>query len=197
MVTKPRALAQAQRTPAVYTKCKTALVSQNKWFMYGYKMPAVLWHNVPKTIFGDCEMATSLSHQTDLLEQVLGITARSDDEILQLIEKQLPLETLNLMMRNGIAREEVYSLIVNPRTLKHRRSRRQPLSVEESERAVRVGRILATAQTVLGERDAALNWLRTPKKRFGGRTPMEMIATEVGARMVEEMLIQIDEGMFA
>jgi putative toxin-antitoxin system antitoxin component (TIGR02293 family) len=160
-------------------------------------MPAILWHNVPKTIFGDCEMATSLSHQTDLLEQVLGITAQSDDEILRLIENQLPLETLNLMMRNGIAREEVYSLIINPRTLKHRRSRRQPLSVEESERAVRVGRILAAAQTVLGERDAALNWLRAPKKRFGGRTPMEMIATEVGARMVEEMLIQIDEGMFA
>jgi putative toxin-antitoxin system antitoxin component (TIGR02293 family) len=142
-------------------------------------------------------IASSLSHQTDLFGRMLGITARSDHEILHLIENQLPLETLDLMMRHGISREEVYSLIINPRTLKHRRSKRQPLSVEESERAVRVGRILATAQAVLGEREAALNWLRTPKKRFDGRTPMEMISMEVGGRMVEEMLVQIDQGMFA
>jgi len=162
-----------------------------------------LWHNVPReTAFGDSAVQSAggsvvKAHQTDLFGQMLGITARSDHEILHLIENQLSLETLDLMMRQGISREEVYSLIINPRTLKHRRSKRQSLSVEESERAVRVGRILATAQAVLGEREAALNWLRTPKKRFDGRTPMEMISMEVGGRMVEEMLVQIDEGMFA
>ncbi|MBV8829535.1 MAG: DUF2384 domain-containing protein, partial [Acidobacteriaceae bacterium] len=32
---------------------------------------------------------------------------------------------------------------------------------------------------------------------FEGETPMHMLETEAGARLVEEMLIQIDEGMFA
>jgi putative toxin-antitoxin system antitoxin component (TIGR02293 family) len=143
------------------------------------------------------ETASSLSRQSDLFEQMLGINARSEQEILHLIENQLPLETFYHLVQQGVSITEAYSLIINPRTLKHRRSKKQPLSVEESERVVRVARILATAQAVLGERESALNWLRTPKKRFDGRTPMEMIATEVGGRMVEEMLIQIDEGMFA
>jgi putative toxin-antitoxin system antitoxin component (TIGR02293 family) len=143
------------------------------------------------------EMVTAPSNQTDIVGEILGITVGSDQEIVRLVENKLPLGTLAGLMRHGISREEVYSLIIHPRTLKHRRSRRQPLSMEESERAVRVGRILATARTVLGDEGAALNWLRAPKKRFEGRSPMQMLPTEVGGRLVEEMLIQIDEGMFA
>jgi uncharacterized protein (DUF2384 family) len=39
--------------------------------------------------------------------------------------------------------------------------------------------------------------MRTPKRRFRGKSPLEAIATEPGGRLVEEMLIQIDEGIFA
>ncbi len=48
-----------------------------------------------------------------------------------------------------------------------------------------------------GAETAALNWLRAPKRRFEGRSPIQMLSTETGGRLVEEMLIQIDEGMFA
>ena len=46
-------------------------------------------------------------------------------------------------------------------------------------------------------RSKALSWMRQTKKRFQGETPMAMLQTEAGARLVEQMLIQIDEGMFA
>jgi len=39
--------------------------------------------------------------------------------------------------------------------------------------------------------------MRQPKARFQGRTPLQMMVTEAGGRLVEEMLLQIDEGMFA
>jgi uncharacterized protein (DUF2384 family) len=39
--------------------------------------------------------------------------------------------------------------------------------------------------------------MRQPKQRFGGRTPLDLLSTEAGGRLAEEMLIQIDEGMFA
>lgn len=42
-----------------------------------------------------------------------------------------------------------------------------------------------------------MRWLHSPKQRFSGRTPMEMLATETGAHLVEEMLYQIDEGIGA
>jgi putative toxin-antitoxin system antitoxin component (TIGR02293 family) len=83
------------------------------------------------------------------------------------------------------------------RTWKHRKSRREPLSREESERAIRAAKILARAQAVMGDEESALDWLRAPKRRFEGRSPIQMLSTEAGGRLVEQMLIQIDQGMFA
>ena len=142
-------------------------------------------------------MATIPAKHAEIFQELLGLHSVSDQQLVQAIERQLPLETLTRLKRHGVSSNEVYALIINPRTLKHRRSKRQPLSREESERAVRLGRVLATAEAVWGGEEAALDWLRSAKSRFGGRTPMEMLSTETGGRMVEDMLVQIDEGMFA
>lgn len=142
-------------------------------------------------------MATIPAKYAEIFQDLLGVDSVSDRQLIQAIERQLPLETLSRLKRHGVSSSEVYALIINPRTLKHRRSKRQPLSKEESERAVRLGRVLATAEAVWGSEETALNWLRTPKNRFDGRSPMQMLSTEAGGRMVEEMLVQIDEGMFA
>ena len=127
----------------------------------------------------------------------LGAKAGSEQEIVRLVERGLPIRVLNRLQQRGLSRNEIASVIIPPRTLKHRRSRHQPLSREESERAVRTARILALAQLVMGDETAALAWLRAPRHRFQGRSPMEMLATESGGRLVEQMLIQIDQGMFA
>ena len=50
---------------------------------------------------------------------------------------------------------------------------------------------------LLGDDKVALDWLRARRQRFDGRTPMQMLCTETGGRLVEQMLLQIDEGMFA
>jgi len=127
----------------------------------------------------------------------LGAKAGSEQEVVRLVERGLPIRVLNRLLRRGLSRNEIASVIIPPRTLKHRRSRHEPLSREESERAVRTARILARAQLVMGDEAAALAWLRSPRRRFQGRAPMEMLATETGGRLVEQMLIQIDQGMFA
>ena len=41
------------------------------------------------------------------------------------------------------------------------------------------------------------SWMRAPKRRFESQSPLEMMRSEAGSRLVEEMLIQIEEGMFA
>jgi putative toxin-antitoxin system antitoxin component (TIGR02293 family) len=53
------------------------------------------------------------------------------------------------------------------------------------------------AEQVFGERERALRWLRAPKRRLGGRSPLDATASDVGARMVEEMLHQVDHGLVA
>lgn len=68
---------------------------------------------------------------------------------------------------------------------------------EYSDQAVRVEKIIAQAETVFMSKDKAMNWLQISMKRFDGKTPMEMITTDSGRRLVEEALIQIDEGYFS
>jgi len=146
----------------------------------------------------DMSTSFSTSHQlTDYLREWLGPRVESELVLAALAERGLPLTTVNRMTRHGLTRDEVHSLVIHRRTFKHRKSNKQKLSQEESDRAIRAARLLARAQATLGDSPSALQWMRQPKVRFEGRTPLQMMVTEAGGRLVEEMLLQIDEGMFA
>ena len=140
--------------------------------------------------------ATIVRRTGNRLSEWLGASARSEREFVALVEGGLPTSTVAHMEERGLEKSEVFT-IVHPRTLKHRKSRKQHLSPEESERALRMARLLAQAESVWGNRESALRWMRGPKRRFEGRTPFELLRTEPGGRLVEEMLTQIDDGMFA
>ena len=62
---------------------------------------------------------------------------------------------------------------------------------------LRMIRALSLAESIYGSRERALRWLRTPDPRLTGRTPLSLLKTDTGSRIVEELLLQIDEGMFA
>jgi putative toxin-antitoxin system antitoxin component (TIGR02293 family) len=143
-------------------------------------------------------MATTTTKQlSQYFEEWLGTPAASEQKIVKIVEAGLPTKVVDRLIDHGLSKDEVFTIIINPRTLKHRKNKNQPLSQEESERAVRTVRIISKAQSVLGDQEKALQWLRKRKKRFEGRSPIEMLSTETGGRLVEQMLIQIDEGMFA
>jgi len=132
------------------------------------------------------------------LRGMLGVSRiRTGDELAAMVEKRLPVTTIKSLVRGGLSDAEVYQLIVPRRTLAHRIARHQALSKDESDKAVRVARITAMAEQVFGEPERAWRWLRKPQERFGGKAPIDMLATEAGARLVEEMLVQIDDGIFA
>jgi putative toxin-antitoxin system antitoxin component (TIGR02293 family) len=139
--------------------------------------------------------------QTNLyghIQTALEVEAiESEKDLLRLVENRLSIQAIGALSKYGLTDSEIYTLIIPRRTLAHRKLKREPLSQEESERVVRVARIIALAETVFGDPAQALRWLRKPKRRFEGRTPLELLATETGARLVEEMLYQIDAGLFA
>lgn len=128
----------------------------------------------------------------------LGVSRiRSDEDLASLVQKRLPAATIGSLVRGGLSDAEVYQLIVPRRTLAHRMARHQPLTQVESDKAVRVARITTMAERTFGDPDKAWRWLRKPKSRFDRRSPLEMLATEAGARLVEETIVQIDHGIFA
>ena len=62
------------------------------------------------------------------------------------------------------------------------------------ENAIRLARITEMAQRIFGG-EKADRWLRRPKRGLNGATPVACLNSESGARMVEEMLNRIDQGM--
>ena len=132
------------------------------------------------------------------VQEILGVhLLRSDQDLVKVVEDRLATGAIEGLRRSGVTDDEIYTLIVPRRTLTHRRARREALSREESDRAVRIARIAALGERVFAERERAWRWLRSPKRQFHGRSPLQLIATEAGARLVEELLYRIDEGMAA
>lgn len=132
------------------------------------------------------------------LEVKLGVTPlRSDKDLARLVHDRLPLTSVESLSHHGMSDEEIYSFIIPRRTLVHRKTRRESLTHDESDRAVRIARITSLAEEVFGDDAKASRWLRKIKSRFEGRSPLEMLRTEAGARLVEEMLLQLDYGFAA
>ena len=122
---------------------------------------------------------------------------RSDLDLARLVEARLPVQATTALLAHGLRDNELYALVLPRRTLAHRRARAEPLTAEESDRLVRVARLTALAETVFGEPERAWRWLRKPKHGQSGRAPLDQLATEAGARLVEDSLQRIDHGIAA
>ena len=127
----------------------------------------------------------------------LGVRpARTEGQILRLVEEQLPTSAIRRLLALGLTRQEIGALVIPLRTLQHRRSKREKLTVKESDRVLKVVRLLSQAEAVYDSRERALEWLRRPLARLKDRAPLDLMRTDTGVRIVEELLVQIDEGMF-
>ncbi len=127
----------------------------------------------------------------------LGVESpATETEILRIVEERFAPSVIKRLVALGLERSEIDDAVIPSRTLQHRRARRERLTLEESDRVLRIVRILASAESVYGSRERALAWLRKPHPRLEGRSPLSLVKTDTGSRIVEELLIQIDEGMF-
>jgi putative toxin-antitoxin system antitoxin component (TIGR02293 family) len=123
---------------------------------------------------------------------------RDDVRLAQVVVTgALPLEVLDDLLDAGFTSTELGELVINPRTLRHRRTRGEALAMEEAERAVRLARMLATAEAVLGDRPTAWAWLRETNMALERARPIDLLKTEIGARAVEETLVRLEHGLFA
>jgi putative toxin-antitoxin system antitoxin component (TIGR02293 family) len=132
------------------------------------------------------------------LEEILE-TERltSDQDIVRLVEGRLPTAALQALRIAGLTDDEIYSLVLPRRTFSHRVAKRERLTSDESDRIVRIIRVVTLGENAFRERDAFWNWFRAPKRRFDGRSPLQMLRTEAGGRLVEELLIGLEEGFVA
>jgi putative toxin-antitoxin system antitoxin component (TIGR02293 family) len=92
----------------------------------------------------------------ECLQEWLGTSARSELTLVLLVEAGLPTSAVDRLVERGLSKDEVSRAVIDPRALKRRSAKRKPLSPIESERAVRIVRVIWRAQSVLGDELKAL-----------------------------------------
>lgn len=83
---------------------------------------------------------------------------------------------------------------MSPRTLARRESDKK-LTPDESDRLYRVARLFDIAERILCGSEQAEQWLKEENISLGGAIPLEMVKTEPGARLVEQILGRIEYGI--
>jgi putative toxin-antitoxin system antitoxin component (TIGR02293 family) len=134
-----------------------------------------------------------------LVGKLLGLKLQTEIDLIERLEQGLTIAAVHhLQTQAPLSDAETFDLIAPRRTLSRREAAGQTLTAEEGDRTVRVARTIARAQQVFaGQPEYAAQWLREPKSHLGNRVPLQALATESGALAVDEMLLDIDYGMFA
>ncbi|HET9983433.1 MAG TPA: antitoxin Xre/MbcA/ParS toxin-binding domain-containing protein [Longimicrobiales bacterium] len=129
--------------------------------------------------------------------RILGHEIFSELDWIEVLEHGLPHESVDAAIEHGLlSREESEALVIPRRTLTHRRQKHQRLSLEESDRLLRIARVSARAEEAFGDAGKAHRWLRKPSRPLRGAVPLELLKTSAGAELVQEELVRIEHGIY-
>jgi putative toxin-antitoxin system antitoxin component (TIGR02293 family) len=128
---------------------------------------------------------------------VVGQDIRSGMDLVRIVRRGLPVASVQRMLDTGrLTLAELDKVVLPRKTLAHRR-KAGTLTPEQSDRLLRVARVVALAEETFGDRDKAAAWLRRPTLPLAGERPLYLLDTNEGAREVETLLGRIAHGIAA
>jgi|SRR5713226_7917548 putative toxin-antitoxin system antitoxin component (TIGR02293 family) len=127
----------------------------------------------------------------------LGAQVSSEADLARIVNRGIRLRVLDHVVRAGFSKQEIERFIIPARTWRHRKTKGEPLTIEESDRVVRLARIQALAEDVFGDVEKANRWLRESLGILDGKSPLELARTESGVRLIEQLIAKIDWGAAA
>ncbi len=128
----------------------------------------------------------------------MGLSADRTDELIQEVRKGLSFKTLeSLSSKSGISVPELAAIIEIPERTLARRKAAGRLARDESERLLRISTIFQKAVELFnGDMPEAVAWLLRPRRALADHTPLAYSGTELGAREVENLIGQLEHGVF-
>lgn len=111
------------------------------------------------------------------------------------VREGLPLSALDRLIADGAITEAEIEAHFIPRRTLYARRQKGTLSREQSDLIVRLARVQAMAEEVFGRREDAHAWLRERNGALEGQTPLALLDTEEGGRLVEAILGRIAHGI--
>jgi putative toxin-antitoxin system antitoxin component (TIGR02293 family) len=131
-------------------------------------------------------------------QQVLKRVVENDFDLIEAIEGGLPIAAFESVIRDGtFSAGELHELVLPRRTFTHRKQKGQGLTADESDRLTRAVRLAGRAEEAIGDPEKAARWLRKPNRALLGKRPLDLLESDVGARMVEQVLGRIEHGLGA
>ena len=132
-------------------------------------------------------------------KKALRKNIETPSELVELTRAGLPASILGAIAHTlDVQRVAVAKLLgISERTLSRRVTINARLTAEESDRMVRLARVLALAKEILGGMDHAGRWLQTPNRALEGDRPFDRLDTDAGVRSVEQVLGRIAYGIYS
>jgi putative toxin-antitoxin system antitoxin component (TIGR02293 family) len=130
-------------------------------------------------------------------KKTLSIKAKHSSELIRKIQKGLRFSELETL-QNSIALpfEQLAAKLAISRSTLQRRKAAGRLSPDESDKVMRLSRLLEHATKVFGDIEKARAWLKFPQRGLGGAVPLDYAETEVGAREVDDLLGRIEYSVY-
>lgn len=124
--------------------------------------------------------------------------AKHPTDLIRQIQKGLRFTELKTLQHSlDMPFEQLAAKLSISRSTLQRRKHAGRLSPDESDKVVRLSRLLDHAAKVFGDVEKARAWLKFPQVGLGGAVPLDYAQTEVGAREVDDLLGRIDYGVYS
>jgi len=120
---------------------------------------------------------------------ILTLAEKPASEQIAAIERGFPSKSLDqIATMLGLSKQRIIgSLRFAQRTVSQREKTGRRFTLEESERMLRVLRAHRIVREVFATDEAVAQWLNAPDRGLGGKSPLDMLATDVGAAKVENL----------
>ena len=94
--------------------------------------------------------------------------------------------------------DEIAAIIGLSRATAYRQKARSEAGLRAvySDRACRLARVMALAQSVLEDEEKARAWFREPNRALNGERPLDLLDTETGSAQVVRVLNQLEHGVY-
>lgn len=116
-------------------------------------------------------MSTARPKVVEGAEALIGLAGRDRREMIDATRRGLSVAGVDHLMQSGrLTLAELDRVVLPRKTLSHRR-KVGSLTPQQSDRLVRVVRVIAAAEETFGLQEKAARWLRRPTAALDGEAP--------------------------
>ena len=129
----------------------------------------------------------------------LTASASSDFDLIAATRHGISASILfELAIALSVDRKCVSELLhISERTLSRRLKGDAKLTADESDRAVRLARMISSATEMIGDPGKASRWLQTANRALEGHRPFDLLDTDTGVEAVRDVLGRIAYGVYS